>query len=715
MRQGGGGGPGGGLPVPEAFHGADAGIAGQAPPGRRSPARRGNDGSRGRVPFQGTPPRGALLVRGLPSAGGSSSQGSPVHRHPVHRHPGGPPHLPPDPFTSDTGPMTPPLRTLDHPELTPFLPLIYVAWADGILTPGELDHIAQRTEELCDLEEEARGPGQKLAGPAPPPHPGGTGPPAGKDPIGGRLGHRRRTALPGGPGRRPGPASARPRKRGTERPLTEAPGRAPPGGGRWTSEGGLRTLEAVEELLGVLGGEAAQALLAPEPAEAAPDEPTPPDPSFDVQRMRRYLDGPQGPLRREIMELLRDPRFQTPRGEGLSHDDYRERTLEGLRELARRGYGMRALPESVGGQGDIAGSIAVFETLAHGDMSLLVKFGVQFGLFGGSVAQLGTETHHQKWLADIGPGASGMLRHDRGLHGSNVRELETRARFLPERGRLRDPHAPSRGPEGLDRERRPPRTDGHGLRPVGVGDEEHGVHAFLVPIRDEAGEALPGVEIEDCGPKVGLNGVDNGRLAFHQVRIPRRTSWTASDGSPPRGVYESPINSPGALLHHAGHAGHRADLHRRRLPHRRPDGPGHRGPLLGAAPPVRASRGPEVPGPGLPHPAAPPPPPAGHHLRPPLRRPGARPGYVEASRRGGGGGPGGGAGGGAQGGTPPATPWRPSRPPGGVRGQGYLADEPARSSGPTPTSSPPSRAPTWSSSSWWPEGLLSATGRRWGN
>jgi hypothetical protein len=33
MRQRGGGGPGGGVPVPEAFHGADPGIAGQVPPG----------------------------------------------------------------------------------------------------------------------------------------------------------------------------------------------------------------------------------------------------------------------------------------------------------------------------------------------------------------------------------------------------------------------------------------------------------------------------------------------------------------------------------------------------------------------------------------------------------------------------------------------------------------------------------------------------------
>lgn len=31
---------------------------------------------------------------------------------------------------------------------------------------------------------------------------------------------------------------------------------------------------------------------------------------------------------------------------------------------------------------------------------------------------------------------------------------------------------------------------------------DHGVHAFIVPLRDEAGRCLPGVEIHDCGYKV---------------------------------------------------------------------------------------------------------------------------------------------------------------------------------------------------------------------
>ena len=63
-------------------------------------------------------------------------------------------------------------------------------------------------------------------------------------------------------------------------------------------------------------------------------------------------------------------------------------------ELAMSGGTAMGYPAEFGGLGDVRGSIAGFETLAFGDLSLLVKCGVQFGLFGGAVLHLGTERHH---------------------------------------------------------------------------------------------------------------------------------------------------------------------------------------------------------------------------------------------------------------------------------------------------------------------------------
>jgi acyl-CoA oxidase len=76
-----------------------------------------------------------------------------------------------------------------------------------------------------------------------------------------------------------------------------------------------------------------------------------------------------------------------------------------------------------------------------------------------------------------------------------------------------------------------------------VGGKSEGVHAFVVPIRVD-GRVAPGVRIEDDGRKMGLNGVDNGRIWFDGVRVPREALLNRFADVTPEGVYESPIDSP---------------------------------------------------------------------------------------------------------------------------------------------------------------------------
>ena len=75
-------------------------------------------------------------------------------------------------------------------------------------------------------------------------------------------------------------------------------------------------------------------------------------------------------------------------------------------------------------------SVTAFETLAMGDLSLLVKCGVQFGLFGGAILHLGTERHHERYLRDVAslelPGCFAMTETG---HGSNVQALRTTATY----------------------------------------------------------------------------------------------------------------------------------------------------------------------------------------------------------------------------------------------------------------------------------------------
>jgi len=70
------------------------------------------------------------------------------------------------------------------------------------------------------------------------------------------------------------------------------------------------------------------------------------------------------------------------------------------------------------------------------------------------------------------------------------------------------------------------------------------VHALLVPLRSEAGEVLEGIRLEDCGSKLGLDGVDNGRLWFDAVRVPRENLLDRYATVSEEGVYHSAIESP---------------------------------------------------------------------------------------------------------------------------------------------------------------------------
>jgi acyl-CoA oxidase len=65
----------------------------------------------------------------------------------------------------------------------------------------------------------------------------------------------------------------------------------------------------------------------------------------------------------------------------------------------------------------------------------------------------------------------------------------------------------------------------------------------VVPLRDEQGQLCEGVQIEDCGEKMGLNGVDNGTIAFDRVRVPREALLNRYADVTPEGSYTSPIES----------------------------------------------------------------------------------------------------------------------------------------------------------------------------
>jgi acyl-CoA oxidase len=124
-------------------------------------------------------------------------------------------------------------------------------------------------------------------------------------------------------------------------------------------------------------------------------------------------------------------------------------------------------------------------------------------------------------------------------HGSNVRGLETTATY--DHGTksfvLHSPTVGSTkwwiGALGL--------ASNHTLviAQLIVNGNSYGPHPFLVPLRNiETHEPLSGVDVGDIGPKMGINGLDNGYVRFDNYRIPKKYMLARFSAINDAGEYE---------------------------------------------------------------------------------------------------------------------------------------------------------------------------------
>jgi acyl-CoA oxidase len=243
--------------------------------------------------------------------------------------------------------------------------------------------------------------------------------------------------------------------------------------------------------------------------------------TVNASALREVLDGRHRMVREHTRAILARDDFSKPT-EPLPTEEYRELVTEWTRKLAGTGGPALLFPEEFGGLGRVGEAIASFETLALSDLSLLVKCGVQFGLFGGAVHHLGTRKHHERYLSQIAsfelPGAFAMSESG---HGSNVQNVQTTATYDRETDELViETPTPEDRKDYIGNAARDGRLAAVFCQ-LNVGGEGRGVHCVLVPLRDDAGKVVDGVRIEDCGHKLGLNGVDNGRIYFDGIRVPR--------------------------------------------------------------------------------------------------------------------------------------------------------------------------------------------------
>merc|ERR1719187_995314 len=253
-------------------------------------------------------------------------------------------------------------------------------------------------------------------------------------------------------------------------------------------------------------------------------------PSFPLDKMTHLLDHDNHQMRADFRKFISDP-IMTPKY-NISLKEERDLALRRLKRICDNGF------ISVLDFNDNPHRIfAAHELSAIIDPAMAVKMTVQFNLFGGTVLKLGTERHHKQLIEGIDNlqdvGCFGLTELG---YGNNAVEMETTATYDKETQEfiVNTPH-PLAQKYWI--------TNGAidakhvvVMAQLYVDGKHEGIHAVLVRMRDNDLKTIPGVTIEDMGFKMGLNGVDNAKLAFDNVRVPREAllnKWSdvAEDGT----------------------------------------------------------------------------------------------------------------------------------------------------------------------------------------
>ncbi|WP_394774266.1 acyl-CoA dehydrogenase [Flavobacterium sp.] len=295
----------------------------------------------------------------------------------------------------------------------------------------------------------------------------------------------------------------------------------------------------LENDLGILGEEALQNFKTKANSFTANSQT---NSDFDIQKITAILNGKEAAIINKVKSVISRPEFAYETSTDINV--YRQTVYNWCKILAEENLGNMAYPARYGGGENIADYFAVMETLSYHDLSLVIKFGVQFGLWGMSVQSLGTEKHYAKYLNDIGslkiPGCFAMTETH---HGSNVKGLETTATYN-HNDQTFTIHTPNKNAQ----KEYIGNAAVHGqmatvFAKLIIDDHDYGVNAFVVPLRDTNGNTLNGITIGDCGHKMGLNGVDNGTISFDNVVIPKENMLDRFASVNDKGEFESPIPS----------------------------------------------------------------------------------------------------------------------------------------------------------------------------